>query len=349
MTIGSILPKTTDIIPQNSPLSRLPSDIFLVFLKYLRIEDVQAMSLTCTPVYQMLQKEIGWKYLFFYYFPKAPIENKDYYLCFKNQYLFNLNAVRGIYSSENFPHRSRDGEKIGPFVIDNGVLYYGADFGVGKKGWIESRKLETKEWCALPIGHKGLSSLASWGDMIFTGSDDEKVKIWAYGAHFTTLKGHQAAIVSIGIGGTDNNILHVASKDGEISLWQLSEDATTITYISSAWMPQDLSSHVYYNDNEFVGFSNGYLYFYDNHAATCTVLQKFGEHPISSLAVCNDTLFSGHVDGTIGIWDLKSKKRTAALPGHASQVVSLAIYDGRLYSSSSREIKIWDFTTQREV
>jgi hypothetical protein len=55
---------------------------------------------------------------------------------------------------------------------------------------------------------------------------------------------------------------------------------------------------------------------------------------VLSVAVFEGKLFSASADDTIKVWDLKTGKCTATLKGHLGQVSCLAIFEGKLFSGS---------------
>ncbi len=69
-------------------------------------------------------------------------------------------------------------------------------------------------------------------------------------------------------------------------------------------------------------------------------------HWVYSLAAFDGKLFSGSLEMTIKVWDLKTGQCTATLRGHEDSVYSLAIFDGKLFSGSyDGMIKVWDLKT----
>jgi hypothetical protein len=97
-------------------------------------------------------------------------------------------------------------------------------------------------------------------------------------------------------------------------------------------------------------FRNAYQGLYSNLTKGVYASNTFKGHTdaVVSLAIFDGNLFSGSLDNTIKVWDLKTGECTATLTGHEDAVYSLAVFDGNLFSGSwDKTIKFWDLKTRQ--
>ncbi|CAI5952770.1 unnamed protein product [Closterium sp. NIES-64] len=69
--------------------------------------------------------------------------------------------------------------------------------------------------------------------------------------------------------------------------------------------------------------------------------------PVLALAVDGNRVFAGSQDGLITLYDLRDFRCVCTLAGHSQTIFSLSVHHDRLYSSSTRVVKIWDTKTFR--
>ncbi len=83
-------------------------------------------------------------------------------------------------------------------------------------------------------------------------------------------------------------------------------------------------------------FQSAYRGIYSNLTKGVYALHTLTGHgnPVISLAVFDGKLFSGSSDCTIKVWELETGQCTATLTGHMNAVCSLAAFDGKLFSGS---------------
>ncbi len=85
------------------------------------------------------------------------------------------------------------------------------------------------------------------------------------------------------------------------------------------------------SDNEFVSHAwDGTIKVWDLKTKRCTYTFQELEREAGAFAISNKTLFAGCEDGTIKIWDLETKNCTGTLPGHQEMVKAVAISDETL-------------------
>ncbi|GJP84513.1 hypothetical protein CLOP_g14576 [Closterium sp. NIES-67] len=69
--------------------------------------------------------------------------------------------------------------------------------------------------------------------------------------------------------------------------------------------------------------------------------------PVLALAVDGNRVFAGSQDGLITLYDLSDYRCVCTLAGHSQTIFSLTVQNDRLYSSSTRVVKIWNTKTFR--
>ena len=112
------------------------------------------------------------------------------------------------------------------------------------------------------------------------------------------------------------------------------------------WCRLFYSHFPHVNPSAIKNFQNAYYIHFNvtNGVYASHTLEQRGRW-ITSLAIADGKLFFsyGHL---IKVWDLKREGCTAIFLGHSNQVFSLAIADGKFFSSSSDStIKVWDIKT----
>ncbi|GAQ82748.1 hypothetical protein KFL_001220160 [Klebsormidium nitens] len=75
-----------------------------------------------------------------------------------------------------------------------------------------------------------------------------------------------------------------------------------------------------------------------------TIFEETGQS-VLSVAADGTRVFSGSPAGTIHVFDLQTGKLLHTLDDHSHAVFSLAVADGRLFSSSMRVVNEWDLTS----
>jgi WD40 repeat protein len=85
---------------------------------------------------------------------------------------------------------------------------------------------------------------------------------------------------------------------------------------------------------------------------------KFGQYPLITidseclcLSVDKHRIISGHLDGTIRVWDISTNKQIGdPLKGHTDWVRSVAVCDGRIVSGSDdKTIRLWNMSTGKQI
>jgi len=208
-------------------------------------------------------------------------------------------------------------------------------------------------------GHEGwVKSVAVSPDGTWatTGSEDKTVKIWDLetGACRATLKGHAGEVNSVAVTPDGKRILS-ASDDTSVRVWdassgrellKLDEHRGAVLSVTALW------------DNARV-LSGGWdgLRLWDLSSGKCLETLECGTddtQDVFSTAVdpAGARALSGHGDGRVQLWDLKTCKCLAFLRGHSDSVRSVPITPDGLFAvsgSDDRTIKVWDLESERCV
>ncbi|XP_028800052.1 zinc finger CCCH domain-containing protein 48-like [Neltuma alba] len=171
---------------------------------------------------------------------------------------------------------------------------------------------------------------------------------WFYGDGLSILtKLHQHKTIMTGITlpvGSDK--LFSCSTDRTLRVW----DCHTGECVNVINLGEEARCLISMGSWVFAGLKNAVKAWNIQTAAEITLDGPKG--PVLSMAVCNDTIFTGAMDGVIYAWRLTSEanfpfKPVATLNGHTRAVVSLTGGPGyKLYSGSvDHSIKVWDLNT----
>ncbi len=192
-------------------------------------------------------------------------------------------------------------------------------------------------------GHGSLvCSLAIWDGKLFSGSYDNKIKVWDLktGQCIATLTGHEKRVCSLVI---FDGKLYSGSWDHTIKVWdpKTGECAETLTDHEDA-----VCSLIIFDGKLFSASDDCTIKVWDLQTGKCTATLTGHGHWVRCLAALDGKLFSGSDDRTIKVWDIKTGQCTVTLTGHGAWVRSLAAFDGKLFSGSNDStIKVWEIKT----
>jgi WD40 repeat protein len=190
------------------------------------------------------------------------------------------------------------------------------------------------------LGHtSGINSLALGQGVLFSGSNDNTIKIWDLGSNTctATLEGHMNPVTCLALRG---ETLFSGSYDNTIKIWDLRDNTCTETLAAHTSAIRSLALG---DETLFSGSYDTTIKIWDLKTNTCTATLDEHMAGVSSLALKGATLFSGSWDATIKIWDLGNNTCTATLKQDNNQVVfSLVLADTTLFSGSEAIIEIWN-------
>ncbi len=217
-----------------------------------------------------------------------------------------------------------------------------------------------KELCA-SVTHQ-ISSLAAFGDKLFSGSHDNLVKTWDLASEscIQTFEEHEDSIYALA---ADEENLYSGSDDKTIIV----RNAATGAYKTTLRGHTDgIRALLVVKRTLFSSSCDGTIRAWDLDMFTCTRVFENEKSKKSksdqeyytdcelpdddtffySLAVKDQVLCSGSNKGSIVFWDLETGRILRTLQGPIEPVLSLLILGDRLFSAySDSTIKNWDLTT----
>ncbi|XP_028781394.1 zinc finger CCCH domain-containing protein 48-like [Neltuma alba] len=165
----------------------------------------------------------------------------------------------------------------------------------------------------------------------------------------TKLHQHKTIVTGITLP-VESDKLFSCSTDGTLRVW----DCHTGQCVSVIDLGDEARCLISMGSWVFAGLRNAIKAWNIQTAAEITVDGPKGT--VLSMAVCNDTLFAGAMDGVIYAWRSSSEanfpfKLLATLNGHTRAVVCLTGGPGdKLYSGSvDHSIKVWDLNSLQSV
>ncbi len=185
-------------------------------------------------------------------------------------------------------------------------------------------------------------SLSLDGQRLFSGSDDNTIKIWDLNTNTctATLEGHNRPVFSVAL---DGEKLFSSSMDQTIKIWDLNTNTCTATLHGHNGSLESLALD---GNRLFSSSMDRTIKIWDLNTNTCTATLQGHNESVSSLVLDGQRLFSGSYDKTIKIWDLNTNTCTATLQGDKANVMTLALDRQRLFSGSGKgSIQIWDLNT----
>ncbi|KAH8918376.1 WD40 repeat-like protein [Atractiella rhizophila] len=181
-------------------------------------------------------------------------------------------------------------------------------------GWdrtVRIWNLETGECLKVLKGHtRGIRALQFDGVKLITASMDSTLKIWNWrtGECIRTLEGHREGVISCCF---DDEILASGSADSTIRIWNFATGDCFVLRGHTEWV----NSVRIWNSN--------------SNAKGCGGVGANGagaEKEKADDALAGKLLFSASDDGTIRVWDLKTKECIRKLEGHVAQVQDIKVF-----------------------
>lgn len=239
----------------------------------------------------------------------------------------------------------------------------------GRDGTIRMWEIENEKCLTVLKGHQGevkSISLSSDGHFVLSGGADGTIRLWDYesGACLRTLSGHKNVVTSVCIIGVNTAIS--ASLDGTLRLWDLSSGNSLYPIeghkggITSVNMSLDGRFALSGSQDKLVKLWKAHwhtvwsaLWVLAEEGRLSEVekeigLKTFSGHTDSVQAVCLSPnglfAFSGGLDGTLKVWDIRNGTCLATLEGHQAGISSVCLCaDARyiLTGSHDHTLKVW--------
>jgi len=222
-------------------------------------------------------------------------------------------------------------------------------------------------------GHPGIIFAVAFspdGNIVATGSSDRTIRIWdsKTGSLLKTLVGHDRTVTSIAFR-RDVSVLVSGSKDDTLRIWDVASGETVRT--TAAFTPgvSGIASVSFSPDGQKVVASSG-IQVKLFETATGKLLRTFEtreSHTSGDRTICcgsearsavfspdGELIVSGHEDGTVKIWRVKTGKLVRVIKGGSHDARAVAVSpDGKLIASGKRgdngRIELWSARTGRLV
>ena len=182
-------------------------------------------------------------------------------------------------------------------------------------------------------GH--IYSLATSGDLLFTGSDSKNIRVWKNHIEFSTFKSNSGLVKAIVLAADK---IFTGHQDGKIRVWKVSsKDSSVFRRVGTMPLIRD------YIKNSIA--SSSYLGFMRRNR-TSTSAQGFRHlDAISCLALSEDRrlLYSGSWDKTFKVWRVSDLRCLESVNAHDDAVNAVvAGFDGLVFSGSADgSVKVW--------
>lgn len=226
-------------------------------------------------------------------------------------------------------------------------------FGSGKLGQLLVWEWQSESYVLKQQGHFYNMNCLTYspdGQIIATGGDDGKVKLWnsASGFCFVTFVEHVSAITGISFA-KNGHILITSSLDGTVRAFDLTRYRNFRTFTSPS--PVQFSCVAIDSSGEIIcaGCVDSFdIYTWSVQTGSLLDILSGHEGPVSGLAFMPNSenlLASCSWDKTVRIWNLFGKKRSNETLVHTSDVLALAFRpDGKelCVATLDGQLSFWD-------
>ncbi|KAJ0253683.1 hypothetical protein HA466_0113250 [Hirschfeldia incana] len=186
-------------------------------------------------------------------------------------------------------------------------------------------------------GH--IYSLATSGDMLYTGSDSKNIRVWKNHIEFSTFKSNSGLVKAIVLAADK---IFTGHQDGKIRVWKVSSrDSSVFRRVGTMPLIRDYIRNSIASSSSYFGFSRG-----RNKTSTSGGAQGFRHvDAVSCLALSEDRrlMYSGSWDRTFKVWRVSDLRCLESVNAHDDAVNAVvAGFDGLVFSGSADgSVKVW--------
>ena len=186
------------------------------------------------------------------------------------------------------------------------------------------------------------------GQFLFSGSYDKTIKVWhiideTWQLH-KTLEGHTEEVESVCV---SRDKLFSGSHDRTIKVW-VETGACVHTWENLSGSVNSVCLSVD-GSRLFLGDGDTKIKELDM-SGTCIQTLEGHHRAVLSVCVSGSRLFSGSVDWTIKVWNLKTGACLRTLIGHRDTVMSVCVLGSQLFSGGrDKTLRVWDLEVGRAV
>jgi len=173
------------------------------------------------------------------------------------------------------------------------------------------------------VGHDGpIWSMASSGDLLFSGSSDHTIKIWDTLANFTclkTLQGHEGMVLALCV---HNGALYSSASDNKICVWDIKSHRLLESFSAHSNPVCTLAA----NDSYFFSGSLRVINVWD--VATFQAVHTIDNlnHWVRALVIKKNKLYAG-IYQAIKIWDVTTFETERIIDIKGGSVYSMVVTD----------------------
>ncbi|GAO51052.1 WD40 repeat-like protein [Saitoella complicata NRRL Y-17804] len=202
-------------------------------------------------------------------------------------------------------------------------------------------------------GHSGeifASRFDPTGQHIASASFDRSILLWnTYNdcSNYGIVTGHKAAILDVAWS-RDSKTIYSASADTTLGTWDVESGKRVKKHVGHEDIVNTVD--VYRRGNEMLvsGSDDGWVSLWDSREKLAVDSME-NKYPVTAVAFseAGDQLFTGGLDNTIKVWDMRTRTIAYTLQGHTNTITSLSISPSssspRLLSySMDSTLRIWD-------
>lgn len=174
---------------------------------------------------------------------------------------------------------------------------------------------------------------------LFVAHADGRVRAWAPdGTLAGELRGHTGGVMDVAVTGS---VVLTASKDGTVGVW----DATSLALVRTLPCHRGWTMSVTGDERYVYAGTAGFtLHVFDRERDYAPVSEiEPGGGAVLAMAASNQTLYSGHEDGSVRVWTTGERlTRGSVIRAHGSWVLDIVVGPDRLFTSSrDGRVRAW--------